>query len=207
MIRPPGMIGVAFTGAGDGDQRGDSEARDRVARALGIGSDWASLRQVHGNTALQATDPGVRGEGDALWTMTRGLPLAVFTADCFGVVLIAPGAVGVAHAGWRGASAGVVPALRSAMSDAGHPPQRAAIGPGIGSCCFEVGDEVAAEFEGLTSRTTWGSGSVDLPSAIRAQVSDLEVWESGSCTRHEAGWYSHRRDATPSRLATLGWLP
>ncbi len=207
MIRPPGMIGVAFTAAADGDQRADSKAKDRVAIVLGIGSDWASVRQVHGNKVLEASHPGVVGEGDALWTRARGLPVAVFTADCFGVVLIGPGAAGVAHVGWRGAISGVVPALRSAMEKAGHPPSHAAIGPGIGSCCFEVGDEVAAEFEGPGSRTTWGSVSVDLRSSISADVSDLEVWASGSCTRHETGWYSHRRDATPSRLAALGWLP
>jgi polyphenol oxidase len=207
MIRPPGMIGVAFTDAGDGDQRGDFQARARASAALGIGADWAFVRQMHGAIVREAKGSGESGEGDALWTSTPRLPLAVFTADCFGVTLIATGAVGVAHAGWRGARGGVLTALRSVMTDAGHPPHQAAIGPGIGSCCFEVGDEVIAEFGGFAARTTWGTTSVDLRASVRSELAGLEVWESTECTRHDPGWYSHRRDATPSRLATLGWLP
>jgi polyphenol oxidase len=207
MIRPPGMIGVAFTGAGDGDQRGEPDARAQVSARLGIGHEWASLRQMHGTNVIEAERFGEIGEGDALWTAVPHLPLAVFTADCLGVALVAPGAIGVAHAGWRGARDGVVTALRAAMSDGGHPPRQAAIGPGIGSCCFEVGDEVAADFGSSTSHTTWGTVSVDLRAAVRSELSGLEVWESTECTRHDIGWFSHRRDATPARLATLVWLP
>jgi YfiH family protein len=207
MIRPPGTIGVAFTDAGDGDQRGDPRARASVAEELGIATDWASVRQMHGTDVFEVTCAGEAGDGDALWTSESRLPLAVFTADCFGLTLIAPGAVGVAHAGWRGARGGVVTALRSAMADAGHSPHQAAIGPGIGSCCFEVGDEVASQFEGFTSHTSEGATSVDLRAAVRSELEGLEVWESSECTRHDPGWYSHRRDATPFRLATLAWLP
>ncbi len=207
MIRPPGWDGVAFTDAGDGDQRLDAAAREQVSGVLGIPSDWAWVRQEHGVEVRVVDSPGDHGVADSLWTTVRGLPLAVFTADCFGVVVQAPGAVGVAHAGWRGVSSGVVPALMAAMGEAGHEPTGAAIGPGIGACCFEVGAEVTGGFEGHGAVTTWGSASVDLQGAIREQVEGLEVVESGGCTRHENGWFSHRRDGTTSRLATLGWLP
>lgn len=207
MISPPGRQGVAFSEGSDGDLRGDSAARSRLSRSLGITEDWATVRQVHGRELIRVETPGDAGEADGLWTSERGLPLAVFTADCHGVVLHASDAVGVAHAGWRGVDAGVVGRLRSEMADAGHEPHLAEIGPGIGPCCFEVGPEVAGRFPATSAITTWGTTSVDLGLAVKSQLEGTDVWAVGSCTMHEAGWFSHRQDGTPWRLATVGWLP
>lgn len=207
MIRVPGGDGVAFTEASDGDQRDDLRSRAAVSASLGISDDWASVTQIHGNLVHRVSRPGVIGEGDALWSTVPLLPLAVFTADCFGVVLHAADAVGVAHAGWRGSRAGVVTRLRGDMAAAGHRPTRAALGPGIGACCFEVGDEVAAEFEGFTASTTWGTTSIDLAASIRGELSGLEIWAADSCTFHQPGSFSYRQDRTPLRMATIGWLP
>jgi YfiH family protein len=207
MIRPPCWDGAAFTEGADGDIRNDPGARDTLASRLGVSRDWAQVRQVHGAEVERVEAPGDAGEADALWTTRRRLPLAIFTADCFGLVLGAHGAVGVAHAGWRGAAGGVVARLRAAMSSSGHPPARAAIGPGIGPCCFEVGPDVAGEFPGHVTGTSWGTTSVDLPSVLKGQLDGLQVWASGGCTMHEDGWFSHRANGTPSRLATIGWLP
>jgi YfiH family protein len=206
MIRPPGWNGVAFSERSDGDLRNDLAARGAVSRVLGVDDQWAELTQVHGGDVVRVSAPGTAGEGDAMWTTKPGLPLAVFTADCLGVVLAGAGVVGVAHAGWRGAVAGVVANLMSAMSDAGHPPSRAAIGPGIGPCCFEVGSEVAELFAEVTS-TRWGTKSVDLTAAVTAQLDALELWSTGACTLHEKGWFSHRGDGTTRRMASVGWLP
>lgn len=207
MIRPPARAGVAFSEKSDGDVRNDLSARSRVSDTLGLAREWATVRQVHGDRVVRVDASGDRGEADALWTSASGLPLSVFTADCFGVVLQAPNAVGVAHAGWRGAAAGVVVRLRSEMSEAGFEPEWAGLGPGIGPCCFEVGPEVSARFEGYVGQTTWETSSVDLPSALGSQLDGLEVWSAGSCTHHDAGWFSHRADATLSRLAAIGWVP
>jgi YfiH family protein len=217
MIRPPGepsnsrtandWAGVAFTDASEGDVLGDQAARMAVSDQLGIDSNWATLTQVHGGNVVEATGPGNWGEADAIYSAARGLPLAIFTADCAGVVLLGERAVGVAHAGWRGAATGVVAALYSAMALAGHTPRAAAVGPVIGPCCLEVGTEVADRFPGLTAMTTWGTISVDLGAAIAAQLDGLEIWSAGVCTRHEPGWFSHRKDGTANRLAALGWLP
>lgn len=206
MIRPPGTDGVAFSERADGDLRGDTDARAAFSARLAIPDSWATAHQVHGNDVALARRGGDVGEADALWTTRTGLPVAVFTADCFGVVLHADGAVGVAHAGWRGTAAGVVAALRGEMTRAGHPPQRAAIGPGIGACCFEVGPEVAARFPGDTGQTSWATISVDLVTSLRRQLGGVETWASGACTLHDDRWFSHRRDATPKRLASVGWL-
>lgn len=207
MITPPFWGGAAFGDAGDGDMRIDLAARDTMAARLGVTSIWATVSQIHGADVVRAYHGGALGEADAIWTERSGLPIAVFTADCYGVVLGAPGAVGVAHAGWRGVDANVVGALRKTMADAGFVPERAAVGPGIGSCCFDVGADVAALFEDATAQTSRGTTSVDLVSAIRAQVAGLDTWISGGCTKHEPGYFSHREDGTPNRMAALGWLP
>lgn len=207
MIRPPGQDGVAFTDASDGDMRHDLEAREHLSRAEGVPERWASVDQVHGSEVRLVDGPGDAGPADALWTTERRLTLAVFTADCFGVVLRAPGAVGVAHAGWRGARSLVVAALRGAMEDVGHDPVSAAVGPGIGACCFEVGEEVLSEFRHGRSSTTWGTDSIDLRAVILAQLDGIETWMSDCCTQHMAGFFSHREDATPKRMAALGWIP
>jgi copper oxidase (laccase) domain-containing protein len=131
----------------------------------------------------------------------------VGTADCVPVVLEGPGAVGLAHAGWRGAAAGVVPALRRAMESAGVGPVRAAVGPGIGPCCYEVGPEVLARLEAFAARTRRGTDGVDLPAAAAAGLQGLEVWQAGACTSCDPRFHSYRRDGTKKRQVALAWLP
>ena len=186
-----------------------------VSLEVGIRSGWATLRQVHGAAVFEVTRPGRAGRGDALVTRTKGLPLAVFTADCGGVVLETAGAVAVVHAGWRGVAAGVVAEAARYLGEvsdggdgvSGGGVSRAAVGPMIGPCCFEVGDEVAVLFAGWEAATRWGTRSVDLGAAIRAQVPDVSWWSADACTRCGEGWFSYRGTGTDSRMATLGWIP
>lgn len=206
MNRPPGVDGAAFTDASDGDQRNDLTARSAVSSWLGISRDWATVRQVHGASLTRAESSGELDDADAIWSDVPGLPVAVFTADCFGVVLRSESAVGVAHAGWRGAASGVVLVLREEMTRQGHEPVAAAIGPGIGPCCFEVGPEVAERFPQDVAETRWGATSVDLISALRRQLDGMDVWVSGACTMHETSLYSHRRNRTALRNATIAWV-
>lgn len=199
-------MGAAFATASDGDVRGDADARERVSTAIGVSPEWATVRQVHGDRVMVVDAPGPAGEADALLTTTPGLPLAVFTADCVGVVVEGDRAVGVAHAGWRGARAGIVRRLIDAFHSAGVEPSVATIGPHIRSCCFEVGPEVAAEFDGYVAQTTWGTTSVDLAGHVRASLEGIEVADLGVCTMCGDDTFSHRRDADRSRMAALGWL-
>ena len=206
MIRPPGWDGVAFSERSDGDMMGAGSAQVELSRRLRIPDKWATVRQVHGNDVRRVEQAGDAGEADAIWTTQPGLPLAIYTADCLGVVLVADGAIGVAHAGWRGAASGVVTRLVEEMTGAGHPPQRAAVGPGIGPCCFEVGAEVASLFPDYVANTTWETTSVDLRGVVAGQLEVLDVWTAGGCTRHEDGWFSHRADGTSARMAAIGWI-
>ncbi|MDH4119501.1 MAG: polyphenol oxidase family protein [Acidimicrobiia bacterium] len=206
MIRP--APGVAFTLAADGDMRSDEAARARAASLLGIAVEWGTVDQVHGSDVVEVTAAGAAGRADAIYTTHPGLPLAVFTADCAGVVIVADGAVGVAHAGWRGAEAGVVSALVEAMARTGFEPHAAYVGPHIRACCFEVGPEVLTRFPSVAqTKTTWGTDSLDLVPVISGQIGVIPVELVGSCTRCTAGHHSHRADATADRMAAIGWIP
>ncbi|MDE0710419.1 MAG: polyphenol oxidase family protein [bacterium] len=208
LIRPPGFRGAAFTTAAAGDMM--SGDREEVSGTLGIRAEWASLRQVHGADVLTANEPGRAGPGDALVATGKGLPLAVMTADCVGVVLETEHAVGVAHAGWRGVVAGVVAAAARRLERLGSRPGpvlRAATGPRIGPFCFEVGPEVAGLFHDRYVKSTGGMTTVDLATAVREQVPQAEWWSVEACTRCDDGWFSFRADRTQNRQAALGWMP
>ena len=206
MILPAGFRGAAFGTAADGNGRDDPASRASISDRLGICDEWAYLGQVHGAAVIRAEAPGRLGEADAMFTTVPGLPMAVATADCYPVVLEARSAAGIAHAGWRGVDAGVVPALRAAMAEAGHPPVRAAVGPGIGACCFEVGPEVLTRFPGQGSTTGWGTAGVDLPAALDEQLEGLEVWRARECTHTLDAYHSYRRDGTERRQVGIAWV-
>ena len=100
---------------------------------------WA--KQIHSAVALPAR-PGHCGEGDALFTDEPGLVLSVITADCVPVLVAGPEGLAAIHAGWRGIVGGVIPAALEKMK--GAPADWTAwVGPAIGACCYEVGEDVA----------------------------------------------------------------
>lgn len=201
----PSSAGVAFTKPEEGDMRADLAARRAVSRRLAIDHRWATVAQRHGAEVAVVERPGPAGPADSIVTSTPGLPLAVFTADCLGVVLTAAGAVGVAHAGWRGLAAGVLEATVAAMASRRQDPSSAYIGPAIGPCCFEVGEDVAGHFPQDLASTSWGSTSVDLVAAARRRLPGMDLISDGRCTACGGG-PSHRRDGSPHRLAAVGWL-
>ena len=136
-----------------------------------------SLRQVHSGIVLLGERPGCLGVGDGLVTARAGLPLVVRTADCLPVLIADPErrAVAAIHAGWRGVLHNIAGAAvaRLAAEFASQPASlHAAIGPGIGACCFEVGPEVAALFKPLLpERTDLNiSTRLDLVEILRRQL-------------------------------------
>ena len=160
----------------------------------------ASLKQIHSVVPLVADRPeGCVGEGDALLTDEPGVTVSVRTADCFPVLLVDlhHHSVAAIHAGWRGTADGVVvAALRRMRAEFGTNAVdiSAAIGPGIGACCYEVGEEVARRF-GLTR-----AGRVDLAAANLRQLTEYgvpreQISLAGACTFCDpARFYSWRRD-------------
>ena len=172
----------------------------RLARVTALYGNLATLRQVHSATCvLAAGRAGVLGEGDALLDDMPGSVVAVQTADCLPILLVDERhrAVAAVHAGWRGTVAGIARCAVEAMgTQFGALPGdlHAAIGPGIGQCCYEVGPEVAAEFG------QQGRAHVDLAEANRRQLMDAgvtpeRIYASNLCTmcRGEE-FHSFRRD-------------
>src|SRR5205085_2624809 len=127
-----------------------TENRRRVLVALGFHADRvATAGQVHGTRVARVGVPGLERETDALVTTEAGLALAVSGADCLPVLYCAGDAVAAAHSGWRGTAAGMPrEALAALLALSGSQPAdvRVYLGPCIGPCCYEVGDEVATQF-------------------------------------------------------------
>lgn len=205
-----------FTTRADGDLAVSSvgvEAR----RAATVDLPWTWLHQVHGADVVTVTEPGEHAgsQADAAVTATPGAVLAVQVADCAPVVLLADGVIGVAHAGWRGIVAGVLPATVSAMRALGAGAIDARLGPCVHAGCYEFGAAALGEVEvavGATvaGRTSGGSPSLDVPAAVVASLAPLDVAVDRSasvCTacRGDLHW-SHRARAEQGRQAALAWL-
>jgi purine-nucleoside/S-methyl-5'-thioadenosine phosphorylase / adenosine deaminase len=159
----------------------------------------ASLTQIHSARVLRVDGIGLAGEADALITNATGVPLSIRTADCFPILLAdpEPRAVAAVHAGWRGTADEIISrALDMMRSEFGTSPQQiiAAIGPGIGPCCYQIGEEVARRF-GLTAAGYVDLAAINREQLIRAGVPASQIDTLRHCTRCESElFHSYRRD-------------
>lgn len=190
--------------------------RDRLAGATGF-SEIASVGQVHRSDVATVREGGHTDEHDGLATDRRGLLLTTVAADC-ALVLLADaeaGVVGTCHSGWRGTVAGIVGETVRAMQVLGADPRqlRAYVGPCISTEAFEVGEEVAAQFDDAVvhRRPSWPRPHVDLRADLARQLRQSGVPEaqtelSRSCTMTEPDrFYSYRAEGgTPGRM--LGFI-
>jgi YfiH family protein len=177
-------------GTGDQPERVE-ENRRRVCERLSLPYERLSFnRQVHSPTVHRA---GKRGEpGDGLWTDEAGLPMLAFSADCLPIAVARTDGerrLAVVHAGWRGLSEGVVPTAVEAVGGA----SAAVVGPAIGPCCYEVGEEVSSLFdEDLTVNRRLDLWSAAERALRRAGVAVVERVDL--CTRcNPELFFSHRR--------------
>ena len=177
------------------------ENRRRMCEAVGADLEKLALNyQVHSTRVLRAA-PAMRGEhADGLWTDEPGLPILAMSADCLPIVLARAGAddpaVAVLHAGWKGLLAGIVEAGVDAL---GGGTLTAAIGPGIGPCCYEVGEEVATPFRERFGDDVMRESRLDLwtsaERALRAAgVEQIDRFDRCTACEPET-FFSHRRDA------------
>lgn len=191
------------------------ENRQRLAAALDRRAEGVVMgRQVHGTQIRRheaEQEPRVYGdvvrspdEVDAHSTRIPHLTPLVMVADCLPMALVGPGGVAMAHCGWRGLAGGIVAGAAQAVQA-----EAAAVGPGIGPCCYEVGEEVLSEFAGLDGVAR--GRMLDLTAAAttlleRAGVASVE--SSGLCTScNPELFYSHRRDGERTgRQAGLVWM-
>jgi polyphenol oxidase len=180
------------------------ENRRRLLDQLGLDPGAVvTAGQVHGAVLRRVSHPGHVPDCDALLTLIPGLVLAVATADCMSLLYRAPGAVAAAHAGWRGAAAGVPGATLQALCAAGGVAPgavRVALGPCIRACCYEVGPEVAGKFPATAVRRVGARTHLDLPAVARLQLLEAGLpgaafEDAGVCTVcHPELCFSYRRD-------------
>lgn len=201
------------------------ENRRRLAASLNLSPDRiAFARQVHGCEleSHTATHPPLRRsfaatggervqrglripEADGHVVTVPGLAGLVFVADCLPVALSGPRGAAMLHCGWRGMAAGIIAAGAEAVGAT-----EAAIGPAIGPCCYEVGEEVLGAFSGLGEGIAEGR-MLDLPEAARRLLREAGVelvQSAGLCTScEEELFFSHRRDAgRTGRQAGVAWI-
>jgi polyphenol oxidase len=182
-----------------------------AARAAGFGLERLALvKQVHGDRVVQAPAPAnafeaPATEADSVWTQQRGQAVGVTVADCAPLLLldVRTGRVAAVHAGWKGAIARI--AEKTVRAWGSRPADlRAAIGPCIRACCYEVSDELYQRFSGefgaaagVRKGARW---HLDLPFAVRASLRAAGVagehidsdFACTSCTPEH--YFSHRRD-------------
>jgi polyphenol oxidase len=185
---------------GDDVERVD-ENRRLLCAAIDVDADRLALnRQVH-STLVHRAEPGARGEpGDGLWTDEPEQPILAMTADCLPIALVrrdGPPAVAVLHAGWRGLLAGIVGVGTETLGG----PLQAAIGPAIGPCCYEVGDEVSEPFEEVFGADVVHGRRLDLWTAAERSLNAagvVEVLRTDLCTScNPELFFSHRRTGKP----------
>ena len=187
------------------------ENRRRLCASVGVEPERLALnRQVHGATVNRA-EPGDRTrDGDGLWTDEPGVPMLAFSADCLPIAVArVNGSPGLAllHAGRLGLLHGIVQAGASALGGR----LAAIVGPGIGPCCYEVGEDILAAY-----RARFG------PDVVRGR--NLDLWTAAERVLHEAGvdaverldvctacnadrFFSHRRDgALTGRQGVIGYV-
>ena len=192
------------------------ENRGRLATALELDAARIPIGlQVHGanlarHDSPQPARPFARPGSDlpnvdGHVVSAAGLAPLVLVADCLPVALSGPGGVAILHCGWRGLAAGIVASGAEAVGATD-----AAIGPGIGPCCYEVGEEVLGAFAQLGGGIANG-GMLDLPEVARRLLEGAgveRVESAGLCTSCESElFFSHRRDgARTGRQAGLAWI-
>ena len=204
------------------DQKHVCECRAALSQHFGIPSERMIIpRQTHSINVLKLTSLPVPSERledvDAIVTTLTDVITGVNTADCVPVVLVDPiaGVTGVAHAGWRGAAAGIVEATVRAMTDLGSKPSDiiAAMGPSICADCFEVGEEVAVHFDdSCIIRTEGRKPHVSLHDHIVTALcgcgvnpENIKPFDPELCTRCHPGelWSARKSGVKSGRVFTF----
>jgi polyphenol oxidase len=201
-----------------GDEREHVLANRRLL-ADGVGLDAEAIamgHQVHGSDVEDwAERPSASGyadpdagldEVDGHTTTMRRLGLLVQVADCLPVALASPDRVAMVHCGWRGLADGI---LGRALERFAAPPA-AAVGPGIGACCYEVGPEVLARFADVDGAAQGRMLDLRRVAEARLRAAGIaRVEHADLCTSCRADlFFSHRRDAgVTGRQCGIVWRP
>jgi YfiH family protein len=225
----PPFDGLNLGALSEDDRDAVAENRRRLAAALGFAPEQIAVaHQVHGADLVAHDAPGEPSpfadpgspipKADGHVIAGSAMAGLVLVADCVPIALAGPGGAAILHCGWRGLASSGRASRRTAEDGAGSGliergvtavgATAAAVGPSIGPCCYEVGDEVLEAFDGLDGVAS--GRMLDLPAVAGAllRAAGVErVETSGLCTSCEAKlFFSHRRDAgRTGRQAGLVW--
>jgi YfiH family protein len=204
-----------FSDSCDGDLAAGAVGVDQRRQRL-VALPWTWLRQVPGRDVVVVEHPGARcgATADGAVTSVPGAALSVQVADCAPVAVLGASAVGVAHAGWRGLVAGIVPAVVDAVRRLSPGPLRAVIGPCIRPPCYAFGDveldRVSAVVgDEVRARTSAGDPALDLAAGVRSALAGAGVAHCDDvavCTVCSPRHWSYRRDGAAERQALTVWL-
>lgn len=190
--------------------------REFLAQQLGCTPYW--LNQIHSSTVASLPQNGQEPEADASISSQAKVACAILSADCLPVLFAnqAGTCVGAAHAGWRGLASGVMENCLQAMNCA---PQQiiAWLGPAIGQCCFEVGEEVRAAFieqnqqnqQAFIPGVQLGKWQADLYQLARLRLNASgvsQIYGGDLCSKCDSRFYSYRRQPNTGRFASLIWF-
>ena len=210
------QVRVRCTSRDDGDFHVDGPGVELAQRRrLVAPGEWTWLHQIHGAAVVEVDHPGAGAgsSGDASVTSVPGAVLAVQSADCAPVVMTGGGVVGVAHAGWRGLVAGVIPATVAALRRRTSAPISALLGPVIRPANYELGEidleaVVAVAGPAATGRTAEGRPALDMGAAVAGILAAEGVtdFEDLKIDTADVTWFSHRVRADAERQVTVAWL-
>jgi hypothetical protein len=216
----PGLVHGFEQRLGPDGWEDSAESRRRVAAALQPAGRLLLLKQVHGADVRRAPWEG-RPAGDAATAEGPGFILGIETADCLPLLVVDPRrrAVAAAHAGWRGTAARVAEvAVRALVAEGSRPSDLvAALGPCIGACCYEVGEELRASFgpegaaffrPGPRGRPHLDVRGLNLRQLLDAGLRAEAVHQVADCTACRADLYhSYRRDGRGAgrMINYVGW--
>jgi YfiH family protein len=185
----------------------DINYRDIVCAKQVHSSRIANVREKEKGSGALAYDNSI-SDTDAFITNIKGLPLAIFTADCLSVFLYDPRnkAIGLAHAGWKSAKDNIViKTIESMCREFGSRPRDLCVGfgPSIRSCCYEVKSDFNDFFPGqLIKRENlhyFDLSKVNKVQALSAGVKEENIFDSGICTScRNSDFYSYRKESISS---------
>lgn len=208
-------------GVGD-DPEAVAVNRAKVSDAFGV-TAFPVPGFVHGTRLMPVgrgrMQDGYRGPpeafalADGLHTRSTRIPVGAFSADCVIAVMAGPreGRIALVHAGWRGLASGVMQRAAALFEERGE--VRAAIGPAIGPCHYEVGEDVALAVAagsgaGAVTERRKGRTYLDLVGTVKAILREEGIrraWDTGTCTACERRrFFSYRRDGVTGRHMAIG---
>jgi len=188
-----------------------------------------TMRQVHGDHIVEVKDNKLKeaGEADGMITAATDIFLGVLTADCVPILFVVPKnkLVAVVHAGWRGTLAGIAEKAARLFTDQLHVSPHeieVALGPSIGSCCYEVKDDVTGpllkRWDGIAEtsiqkrnrKTYLDLRQLNRGVLLETGIAATNIFQIGPCTSCSPNdFFSYRRERseTGRQLSFIGWLP